>query len=126
MKILVLTPGKNVGAITDFLHRGAAQIVMQLGMAGQNNGQTSPTAVVFDQFEQPLQTSQGMAIEGVGLINEQGYGALALLHQFVQFTIPFFNLGGMRTCLGRTFRSTPIFWLCRPRKASSLVFQGMT
>ncbi len=63
-------------------------------MASQDNGQASPAAVVFGQFEQSLQTGQGMTIEIMGFINEQGHGALALLYQFVQFAIPFFDLGG--------------------------------
>lgn len=103
MKILALAPGnaierENVGAVADFLHRRKAQIVTQLGMASQDNGQTSPAAVVFDQFEQSLQTGQGMAIGSWASSTNRATERLLFFTRSYSSRFRFSIWVGMRTC----------------------------
>lgn len=83
---------EDVGPVADFLHCCTAQIVAQLRMAGQSDGQSA--ARVLDHFHQAFATDEGVAVQVVRLVDEQRHRPLPLFDDFLQFTFALLTLLG--------------------------------
>lgn len=72
---------EDVGPVADFRHRRPAQVVAQLGVAGQDHRQ--PAADVLHDFHQALVADERVAVQVVRLVDEQRDGPIPFFHQFL-------------------------------------------
>lgn len=73
-----LEPGR---AVTDFLHGGAAQIVLQARMSDQHHRQGAATGI--DDLHEPLEPVERVAVEIVSFVDEQHDRLFRVLDRFL-------------------------------------------
>ena len=76
---------KHHRAVADLLHGRAPEVVPELGVPHQHDGEHA--AAIGHHLHQSLQTDQRLAVQVVGLVHEQGHRLAAASHELLQFAL---------------------------------------
>jgi hypothetical protein len=79
-------------AIADFFQARLAQIITQLGVAREDDRQRA--AAIGNDLHQAFQALQGIGVEIVRLVDNEGDRPALLAHQFAQFAFALFAVLG--------------------------------
>ena len=59
---------ENSRPVADLFHAGPPQVIFELGVADQNDGELS--AAFHDEFDETFERGQRLGVQGVGVVDE--------------------------------------------------------